>query len=126
MLYNYEGGNTIEVILMPFQDVTNIILTEEKAEMDEILRTNPKARKAYAEFEAECKLRRELADARKNQNITQSELKERSGLTQQAISRIETDHEISPSTKNLIKYVNAIGYELTLQPKNPAMSMAER
>jgi len=54
---------------------------------------------------------------RKRQSITQSELKERTGLTQQVISRIEKDHEISPSLRNLIKYVNAIGYELTLQPK---------
>lgn len=32
------------------------------------------------------------------------------------ISRIEKDQEISPSLKNLIKYVNAIGYELTIRP----------
>lgn len=98
-------------------DVTDIVLNEEAREMEEILNNNPQAKEAYEQFEAECKLRRELAEARKQQDITQTELKDRSGLTQQAISRIEKDHEISPSLKNLIKYVNAIGYELTLKPK---------
>ena len=102
---------------MPMIDVTDVILNEEAKEMEEILSTNPKAKKAFEQFEAECKLRRALADARKNQNMTQSELKELTGLTQQVISRIEKNNEISPSLKNLIKYVNAIGYELTLQPK---------
>jgi len=102
---------------MPMVDVTDIVLNEEAKELEEILRTNPVAKEALDQFEAECKLRRELASARKQQNMTQAELKERTGLTQQVISRIEKDHEISPSLRNLIKYVDAIGYELTLQPK---------
>ena len=102
---------------MPMVDVTDIVLTEEAKEMEAILNSNPQAREAYNQFEAECKLRRELAAARKQHNITQMELKERTGLTQQTISRIEKDHEISPSLRNLIKYVSAIGYELALQPK---------
>ena len=102
---------------MPMVDVTDIVLTEEAKELETILNTNPQAREVYSQFEAECKLRRELAMARKQRNITQTELKERTGLTQQVISRIEQDHEVSPSLRNLIKYVSAIGYELALQPK---------
>ena len=102
---------------MSMVDVTDIVLTEEAQEMEEILKSNPQAGEAYNQFVAECKLRRELATARKQLNITQTELKKRTGLTQQVISRIEQDHEISPSRRNLIKYVNAIGYELALQPK---------
>lgn len=98
-------------------DVTDTVLHEEAQEMETILKNNPKAREAYEQFEAECKIRRELIDARKQKNITQTELKERTGLTQQVISRIEKDNNISPSLKNLIKYVNALGYELTLRPK---------
>ena len=102
---------------MSLVNVTDIVLNEESKELNEILETNPTAKAAYDQFEAECKLRRELASARKQQNITQTELRERTGLTQQVISRIEKDHEVSPSLRNLIKYLNAIGYELTLQPK---------
>ena len=103
---------------MSMIDVTEIVLIEEAKEIEDIIKNNPKARAAYEQFESECKIRRELAAARKRQNMAQKELKERTGLTQQAISRIEKDHEISPSLRNLIKYVDAIGYELTLQPKN--------
>ncbi len=101
---------------MPFIDVTDTILNEEVKELEEILSRNEKAREACIQFEAECKLRKELAEARKEKNITQKELQKRTGLTQQMISRIEKDQEISPSLKNLIKYVNAIGYELTIRP----------
>jgi DNA-binding XRE family transcriptional regulator len=98
-------------------NVTDIVLDEESKELNEILASNPKAKAAYDQFEAECKLRRELANARKQQKISQTELQERTGLTQQVISRIERDNDVSPSLRNLIKYVNAIGYEITLKPK---------
>lgn len=102
---------------MPFKNVTDTILTEENQEMKEMIASNCEAKEAYEQFEAEYKLRRELIQARKQNKITQAELKEKTGLTQQFISRIETNYDISPSLKNLIKYVNAIGYELVLQPK---------
>ena len=74
-------------------------------------------RSAINQFNNECKLRRELAEARKQRNMTQAQIQELTGLTQQVISRIETNTDISPSLKNLIIYANAIGYELSLQPK---------
>ena len=102
---------------MPFVDVTDIVLNEEKRELDEAYKNNPKVRLAIDQFEAECALRRELANARKNNNLSQSQLKELTGLTQQSISRIEANSEISPSLRNLIKYVTAIGYELKLEKR---------
>jgi DNA-binding XRE family transcriptional regulator len=102
---------------MPFVDVTDIILNEEAKELEELTRTDPKAKAAYEQFRAECKLRRELAEARTKELITQAELQAMTGLTQQTISRIEKNGEISPSLRNLIKYAGALGYELTLTPK---------
>ena len=102
---------------MPTIDVTNKVLFEEAKELEEMIKSNPKAKAAYQQFKAECKLRRELIEARKKEAVTQAELQEKTGLTQQTISRIETNHDISPSLRNLIKYVGALGYELTLIPK---------
>jgi DNA-binding XRE family transcriptional regulator len=102
---------------MPMIDVTDIVLNEEAKELQEIIATDPKAKIAYEQFEAECKLRRELIEARKSENVTQAELQEKTGLTQQTISRIEKNNDISPSLRNMIKYVCALGYELTIQPK---------
>lgn len=61
-------------------------------------------------------MRQELVKARKSKNVIQKELEKRTGLTQQVISRIENDGLTSSSLKNLVKYVNALGYELTLKP----------
>ena len=102
---------------MPFVDVTDIVINEEARELEDVYNSNPKVRAAIDQFNAECKLRRDLIEARKRKSITQGEIQEITGLTQQVISRIETNKEISPSLKNLMKYANAIGYELTLQPK---------
>ena len=103
---------------MPFKDVTDIIMNEEAKELEEAYNSDPKVKVAIDQFNAECRLRRELSEARKQKNITQVQIQELTGLTQQMISRIEANTEISPSLKNLMIYANAIGYELTLQPKN--------
>ena len=102
---------------MPFADVTDIVLAEEKAQIDKDYSDDPKVRLAIDQFEAECRLRKELAEARRGNNMSQEKLKELTGLTQQTISRIETNSEISPSLKILLRYVNAIGYELKLVKK---------
>ena len=102
---------------MPFADVTDIVLTEEKAQLDKDYNDDPKVKLAIDQFEAECRLRKELAEARRDNNMSQEKLKELTGLTQQTISRIETNSEISPSLKILLRYVNAIGYELKLVKK---------
>ena len=102
---------------MPTIDVTEIVLNEEVQELEEAYNSDPKVRAAIDQFDAECRLRRKLVDARKQNKLTQNQIKESTGLTQQVISRIETNTDISPSLKNLMIYVNALGYELTLQPK---------
>ena len=102
---------------MPFIDVTDTLLSEETKELETAYNSNPKVKAAIAQFDNECRLRRELAQARKRKNMTQAQIQELTGLTQQVISRIETNTDISPSLKNLMVYANAIGYELSLQPK---------
>lgn len=64
----------------------------------------------------EAEFRQRLVEARKQSGMTQKDLQEKTGLSQQAISRIETG-EISSSIKNLMRYLNGIGYELTVHPK---------
>jgi DNA-binding XRE family transcriptional regulator len=107
----------MEVNNMPFVDVTDIVLNEEAKELEEAYKNNPKVKLAIDQFEAECKLRKELAEARRENSISQTQLTEITGLTQQTISRIETNSEISSSLKILLKYITAIGYELKLVKK---------
>jgi len=102
---------------MPFVDVTDVVMNEEARELEEAYNSDSKVKAAIDQFDNECRLRRELAQARKQKRLTQLQIQELTGLTQQVISRIETNTDISPSLKNLMIYANAIGYELTLQPK---------
>ena len=102
---------------MPLVDVTNTILDEEARELEEAYSSDPMVKIAIDQFEAECKLRLELSRARKQKKLTQKQIKEATGLTQQVISRIESNTDISPSLKNLMIYANALDYELILQPK---------
>lgn len=101
---------------MPFNDVTDIILNEEVKEIENSYNNDSEAREALDLFRAECNFRRELTEARKKRNITQKVMQEKSGLTQQMISRIERDSETSPNLKSLLRYVNALGYKITLEP----------
>jgi len=102
---------------MPSVDVTDLIMGEEVKELREAYLSDPIVKTAIDQFEAECKLRRELTEARKQKKLTQKQIKEATGLTQQVISRIESNTDISPSLKNLMIYASALDYELTLQPK---------
>jgi DNA-binding XRE family transcriptional regulator len=88
---------------------------QELMEFEELLK-DPDAKSAYDEFEREFIFRQKLAEARKINNITQQEIQKRTGLPQQSISRIERGiaQKQSPTLRTLLKYVDAIGYELTI------------
>ena len=79
-----------------------------------LIDSEPELRQAAEEFNAEYELRKKLVLARKEANLTQKELEQLSGLDQRTISRLEVDGKISPSVKTLMKYLNALGYELDI------------
>ena len=96
-----------------------------KSEFDVFLEEQMKDEEFRAEFDAlrpEYEIREQILKARIEKNLTQKQTKEATGLTQQVISRIESNTDISPSLKNLMIYANALDYELTLQPKQAASS----
>ncbi|MCL2086019.1 MAG: helix-turn-helix domain-containing protein [Oscillospiraceae bacterium] len=101
---------------MPFIKVNP---EEELKELNALLDSDPVARKAYDEFEREYAFRQKLAEARKSNKVTQKELHNITGLPQQSISRIEkgSAQKQSPTLRTLLKYVDALGYELSLTPK---------
>ena len=100
---------------MPFKQVDP---AEEYRELNVLLDSDPKLRRKFDEQQKEFEFRLKLARARREKNFTQNNIKEVTGLTQQAISRIEKGtNDRSPTLKTLIKYVDALGYELTLTQK---------
>lgn len=72
--------------------------------------------KAYYVAETDAELIDQIIKIRKEENISQAELAERTGNTQQAISRFEQKTH-SSSVKLLASIINALGYEVQLVKK---------
>lgn len=99
---------------MPF---TKIDIQKEDSEFRKMLE-DPERRKQYDLFEKEYELKKMLTEARKQEHITQQELSSRTGLSQQAISRIERVNETGGFTfRTLFKYLDGIGYDLSLKKR---------
>lgn len=97
---------------MPFMQVDP---TEELKELNELLNSDSEIKRKFDTEQKEFEFRLKLAKARKEKDFTQNRIKEATGLTQQAISRIEKGTaDRSPTLRTLIRYCDAIGYELTL------------
>ncbi|MGN9163471.1 helix-turn-helix domain-containing protein [Clostridium sulfidigenes] len=65
----------------------------------------------YEVEDMEFQLIENLVRERKRRSITQKEIAERTGLSQQAVSRIEK-YGNKPSLNNLLKYMYAIGINI--------------
>ena len=87
----------------------------EKGEISLVQRENMPAPTFIASAK-EKELIDELINLRKENNVSQSQLAERTGNKQQAISRIEKK-EHSPSLKLFYSMVDALGYELRIVKK---------
>ena len=89
-------------------------IEEIKKKRQEIIDPCPELAKASNQWNKEYEFRKKLTLAREEMGMTQKQLQEASGLDQRTISRMEVDEKISPSVKTLMKYLNALGYELDI------------
>ena len=99
-----------EELIMPFKQINvNEQILEKRnndAEFDSL----------WQESRNEYKLLAELVKIRKESNLSQTELAEKSGNKQQVISRIE-NKENSPTLKTLCSILDVLGYEIRFEPK---------
>ena len=78
---------------------------------------NPNLKAEYDALGPEYELIQAIIDARINNNFTQKQLSEKTGITQADISRIENGSR-NPSISMVNRLANALGYKITLQPIN--------
>ena len=86
---------------------------EEKQIIEQLIEKNPQLQKEHELFMEEMRFKQELIDARRAREMTQKEVSELSGLSQQAVSRLEKLHGGTIDT--VIKYLYAMGLKLTVQ-----------
>ena len=92
---------------MPFGKRDSVF---EHKKLKEILK-DKKELAEYRRWKQELKFRIDLVSARKKSSLSQKDLAKKTGLSQQAISRIETGYS-STTIKNMLKYLNALGYTI--------------
>ena len=79
----------------------------EKAKIKSLLK-DPIVRKNHEQFDKEFYFRLALVETRKKLKLSQKELALKTGLSQQAISRIETGYS-NTTIVNVFKYLDAMG-----------------
>ena len=62
---------------------------KEEAIINQLIDSDEQLKRQHEIFEAEMEFKQALIDARKANSLTQKQVSERSGLSQQAISRLE-------------------------------------
>jgi DNA-binding XRE family transcriptional regulator len=88
-------------------------IEKEQKELEKLIESDDSARKAYEDFQTRISLQRQLISKRKSENMTQADVARTSGLSQQAVSRIEKGS--GATINSLIKYLRGIGYSIELR-----------
>ena len=86
---------------------------KEKKIVEDIITNDEQLRQQHELFVAEMAFKQEMINARKTLSLTQKDVSRLSGLSQQAVSRIENGASDTIST--VIKYLNSLGYTLSIK-----------
>ncbi len=86
--------------------------SEEKAIIEELIE-DEKLRRQHEIFKAEMAFKQELIDARKAEAYTQKDISRMTGLSQQAVSRMEKN--ASGTIGTIIRYLHCMGYSLAIK-----------
>lgn len=86
---------------------------EEKKIIAELISSDKELMRQHQLFQAEMQFKQELINKRKANALTQKDISERSGLSQQAISRLEKGN--GGTIETIIRYLSAMGCSLTLK-----------
>ncbi|PKL45892.1 MAG: transcriptional regulator [Candidatus Riflebacteria bacterium HGW-Riflebacteria-1] len=88
-------------------------MTEFKNYLDKHMK-DPEFKAEYDALEPEFAIIQAIIDARKNADLTQKELSERTGITQADISKLESGNA-NPSLRTLRRLAKALGMRLKLE-----------
>jgi DNA-binding XRE family transcriptional regulator len=99
------------------------MMTTQKANINEIVEAkkgqSPDFKREFDRVHQEYQLILSLYQQRQSIGLSQLELSERCGISQQALSRLEREKHL-PNLSTLIKLCDALGLQLTLTKKEEA------
>jgi len=79
----------------------------------EDLISEDEVRRQHEVFKAEMAFKQELINARKAESLTQKDISLKTGLSQQAVSRMEKG--AGGTIETIIRYLNSMGYSLSIR-----------
>lgn len=85
---------------------------EEKI-LEKLIESDPKIKDQHERFVAEMEFKQQLIDIRSAEALTQKEIGNRTGLSQQAVSRLERG--TGTTIETVIKYLSSMGYRLGIE-----------
>ncbi|MCR5459255.1 MAG: helix-turn-helix domain-containing protein [Acetatifactor sp.] len=85
----------------------------EKKIVEEMISKDENLCRQHELFKAEMAFKQELINARRANALTQKDISLRSGLSQQAVSRMEKS--ASGTIQSIIRYLNSMGYSLAIK-----------
>ena len=86
---------------------------QEQKIIENLISNDEELRKQHELFEAEMNFKQQLIDARKSESLTQKDISRMTGLSQQAVSRMEKGR--SGTIETIIRYLNSMGYSLAIR-----------
>lgn len=85
----------------------------EKKIIEDLISDDENLRKQHEIFKAEMAFKQELINARKAESLTQKDISRMTGLSQQAVSRMEKG--ASGTIETIIRYLTSMGYSLSIK-----------
>jgi DNA-binding XRE family transcriptional regulator len=92
---------------------------KEERIIDELVLSDPQLKLQHELFLEEMRFKEVLIEARLKEQLTQADISSRSGLSQQAVSRLERGNGANLDT--IIRYLSSMGYSLSIK-KNTSKS----
>ena len=86
---------------------------QEKRIVDQLIDDDPELLRQHELFKAEMAFKQELIEARKKNSLTQKDISKMSGLSQQAVSRMEKG--TGGTIETIIRYLSSMGYSLSIK-----------
>jgi DNA-binding XRE family transcriptional regulator len=86
-------------------------------EIEKRVNENEEFKNSYIESQLELELIKQIIHFRNQMGISQKAIAEKSGLTQQMVSRIETAGH-SPNLRNFLKYIDSLGLEIKIEKRH--------
>lgn len=86
---------------------------QEKRIVEQLIDDDSELLRQHELFKAEMTFKQELIEARKKNKLTQKDVSKLSGLSQQAISRMEKG--AGGTLETIIRYLSSMGYSLSIK-----------